>query len=49
MNLNFLLLLFNEFKVYLKFKISKNMVLYTYIDTTLLYPSGIHDVCNSTW
>lgn len=47
--LNLVLLLFNEFKVYLKFKISKNMMLYTYIDTTLLYPSGIHDVCNSTW
>lgn len=46
--LNLVLLLFNEFKVYLKFKISKNMVLYTYIDTTLLYLSGIHDVCNST-
>lgn len=48
--LNLVLLLFNEFKVYLKFKISKNMVYYTYnIDTILLYPSGIHDVCNSTW
>lgn len=47
--LNLVLLLFNEFKVYLKFKISKNMVLYTYIDITLLYLSGIHDVCNSTW